>query len=380
MERGFVSFFSGALGLDLGLEQAGLRPLLANEFDKPSISTIRANRPDLPLFDCDARSLSVEMVEERAKSVRGDIFAVVGGPPCQAFSTAGRRRGLADDRGNVFLHFLDLAVALRPEYIVIENVRGLLSSPLKHRPHSARGEGCAPLRNDEMPGGALRKILSVLDGAGYATTFELYNVANFGVPQTRERVVLLSARSGTPVPHLVPTHSRDGVDGTKPWRTFHGAVGDLTELGECAEFRKGRERFFKRLAPGENWRDLSDALQREALGKAYFSSGGRVGFCRRLALDRPSPTLVTSPTMPATELGHPTECRPLSVNEYKRLQTFPDDWIVCGSLSAQYRQIGNAIGQHLVSVSEGVFDTPKCARAKSRYRNTDEQSWRRLYA
>ena len=128
-------------------------------------------------------------------------------------------------------------------------------------------------------------------------------------------------------------------------------------------------------------------MQREALGNAYFSSGGRVGFCRRLALDRPAPTLLTSPTMPATELGHPTECRPLSVNEYKRLQTFPDDWTVCGSLSAQYRQIGNAvpvlfgevIGRHLVAVADDLFDSTQPVRAKSRYRNTDEQSWKRLY-
>ena len=242
MGRGFVSFFSGALGLDLGLEQAGLRPLVANEFDNASIATIRANRPDLPLFDCDVRSLTTVMVEEKAGVVRGELFAVVGGPPCQAFSTAGRRRGLADERGNVFLHFLDLAVALRPEYIVIENVRGLLSSPLKHRPHSARGEGSTPLSEDEMPGGALRKILGVLDGARYATTFELYNVANFGVPQTRERVVLTAARSGGPVPHLAPTHSRDGSDGLRPWTTFQEAVASLENVGEHAQFRKGRER------------------------------------------------------------------------------------------------------------------------------------------
>ena len=92
--------------------------------------------------------------------------------------------------------------------------------------------------------------------------------------------------------------------------------------------------------------------------------------------------------MPATELGHPTAFRPLSINEYKRLQTFPDDWTVCGSLSAQYRQIGNAVpvlfgeavGRHLLAVSDGLFEAPSSMFAKSRYRNTDEQSWRRVYA
>lgn len=383
MGRAFVSFFSGALGLDLGLEQAGLRALSANEVDKSALETIRANRPDLPLFDCDIRSMTCESVLEHTGG--RDLFAVVGGPPCQSFSTAGRRKGLADERGNVFLHFLDLATALQPEFVVIENVRGLLSSPLKHRPHSERS---SPLTAEEMPGGALRKILSVLEDAGYATSFELYSVANFGVPQKRERIVLIASRSGVRAPHLVPTHSDSSSDGLRPWCTFEDAVDGLAMVGEFSEFRKGRERFFEKICAGGNWRSLSEDLQKEALGKAYESSGGRVGFCRRLALDQPSPTLVTSPTMPATELGHPTECRPLSINEYKRLQTFPDDWIVCGSLAAQYRQIGNAvpvlfgkaIGEHLIAVSDESYSAPVSVSAKSRYRNTDERSWKRQYA
>jgi DNA (cytosine-5)-methyltransferase 1 len=373
-----VSFFSGALGLDLGLERAGLRPLALNEVDKSALETIRANRPGLALLDCDVRSLTPDAIT----SVCGEKpFAVVGGPPCQSFSTAGRRRGLADVRGNVFLQFLSLAVALEPRYIVIENVRGLLSAPLVHRPHSERGHGCAPLSDEEKPGGALKRIVDTLEEAGYGVSFDLYNVANFGVPQSRERVLLIAAQRGRVVPHLSPSHVGRQV-------TFRTAMEGLACVGECARFRAGRERFFAALAEGQNWRSLPRELQKEALGRAYDSSGGRVGFCRRLSWDKPSPTLVTSPVMPATELCHPDELRPLSVNEYLRLQTFPDDWAVCGPLSAKYRQIGNAVpvefgaavGRHLVAFDGGQTDRDSGGAVMSRYKNTDHDSWRRLMA
>lgn len=371
MASGYVSFFSGALGLDLGLERAGLEPLAYCEMDRWAVETVRANRPGVPLFDCDVRSLCVDQLPPSP-------FAVVGGPPCQAFSTAGRRRGLADERGNVFLHFLTLAVGLRPSYIVVENVRGLLSAPLVHVPHALRDR---ELREDEQPGGALRCIVSMLEDAGYGVSFDLYNVANFGVPQARERLLMIAASSGRVVPKLVPTHAGR-------WVSFRRAVRGLRETGACATFRPGRARFFKKLSEGQNWRNLPLRLQREALGGAFDSTGGRVGFCRRLAWDAPSPTLVTCPSMPATELGHPSELRPLSVNEYKRLQTFPDDWTVCGPLEAQYRQLGNAVpvqfgeavGRHLVAYDRGELEAPSTGVALSRYRNTDHESWRRRSA
>jgi DNA (cytosine-5)-methyltransferase 1 len=373
-----VSFFSGALGLDLGLERAGLTPLALNEIDSSSLATIRANRAGVHLFDRDVRALTGSEV---ASVVGRRPFAVVGGPPCQSFSTAGRRRGLADTRGNVFLHFLTLAVALEPRYIVVENVRGLLSAPLIHRPHTLRGPGSAPLSEVERPGGALKQIVGMLEAAGYGVSFDLYNVANFGVPQSRERVLLIAGSGGRVVSHLVPSH-------VGRLETFRSAVSGLSSTGECAKFRAGRERFFSKLGEGQNWRDLSPALQKEALGRAYGSSGGRVGFCRRLAWDKPSPTLVTSPVMPATELGHPVELRPLSVNEYRRLQTFPDDWTVCGSLAAQYRQLGNAVpvefgaavGRHLIAFENGLISPNGDCAVKSRYKNTDHESWRKRMA
>lgn len=128
-DRAYISFFSGALGLDLGLEAAGLNLLAANEFDGTICKTIRENRPRLKLYDCDIRDLSSKSLFKDLGLQREQLFAIVGGPPCQAFSTAGHRLGLNDDRGNVFLHFIGLITSMRPRFAIFENVRGLLWAP-----------------------------------------------------------------------------------------------------------------------------------------------------------------------------------------------------------------------------------------------------------
>ncbi len=115
---------------------------------------------------------------------------------------------------------------------------------------------------------------------------------------------------------------------------------------------------------GQNWRDLPVEIQAEAMGASWFAGGGRTGFYRRLSWNKPSPTLVTRPTMPATDLCHPDELRPLSVEEYAAIQTFPEDYVFCGKLDDQYRQIGNAvpclfgdaIARHLIAFYEGQID------------------------
>jgi len=150
-----LSFFSGAMGLDLGLERAGIAPLLACEFDKACRATIQDNRPEIALLG-DINAYDAAQVREAAGlGKRQPIDLIAGGPPCQAFSSAGQRRGFEDARGNVFLKYIDLAMDLRPRILVIENVRGLLSAPLKHRPHEQRGKGFPPLTEAEQPGGAL---------------------------------------------------------------------------------------------------------------------------------------------------------------------------------------------------------------------------------
>ncbi len=257
---------------------------------------------------------------------RGHLFAVVGGPPCQAFSTAGRRLGLNDERGNVFLHFISLIRELQPKYAIFENVRGLLSAPLVHRPHEQRGPGFPPLAEEERPGGALLHILRLLEDAGYQVTFTLYNTANFGVPQIRERLIFFASRDGRKVPFIKPTHDEFGRDGLPRWITLREAIGHLQGCQQqAAQFPENRIRYYRMLKEGQNWRDLPERIQREAMGDSWYAGGGKTGFYRRLAWDKPSPTLVTRPTMKATDLCHPEEIRPLSVEEYAAIQTFPSN-------------------------------------------------------
>jgi DNA (cytosine-5)-methyltransferase 1 len=369
----YFSLFSGALGLDLGLERAGWTCLAVNEIDPAACATIRANRPALPLYAADIRSLSVQSVTSDLGFEIGELDAVAGGPPCQAFSTAGRRQGLNDDRGNVFLHFVDLALGLRPRVVLVENVRGLLSAPLSHRPHQERGRGFPDLQESEEPGGALREILARFAAAGYGVSFRLYDASRFGVPQVRERVVLIASRDGRVIPHLTPGGEMV---------TVRDALAGMGGVHDCVPVRSRSLPYLGLVPAGGNWRDLDPADAERAMGAAFRSGGGRTGFLRRLAWDRPSPTLLTLPNMPATLLAHPEEDRVLSVQEYKRLQTFPDSWHVCGTLAQQYRQIGNAVpvefgrrvGEHINDWLAGRRIQPVTV-ATSRYRSTDEQGW-----
>lgn len=383
-----LSFFSGAMGMDIGLEQAGFQTLFASEIDNACRKTIAKNRPEIALVG-DIQELSSNAVREiSGLAETEEIDLVVGGPPCQAFSTAGNRKGFEDERGNVFLAFIDLIIDLNPRYAVIENVRGLLSAPLKHRPHSQRGEDQPSLSIDELPGGALHEILNKMEGAGYGVSFNLYNSANFGTPQKRERVVLICSRDGAAPPYLEPTNSEDGAFGLPKWRTFKQAVDGLSlDTAEYVSFPEKRLKYYRLLKSGQNWRSLPDDLQKEAMGKSYYSGGGKTGFLRRLHWDKPSPTLVTHPAMPATDLAHPAENRPLSVQEYKRIQEFPEDWDLQGSILEKYKQIGNAvpvgfgraIGKHIIKLLKGEAIHTFEHFPYSRYKRTSDIEWKKEF-
>jgi len=377
-----LSFFSGAMGLDLGIEQAGFDVRLACELDKYCRQTIALNKPNVALIG-DINNYSADEILSYAALTRDDdVDLIVGGPPCQAFSTAGKRNGFNDDRGNAFIAYLNIAFDIRPKYLVIENVRGLLSCPMKHRPHEMRGSDFPDLNLDELAGGALNFIVSIIKKNGYKFSFNLYNAANFGTPQNRERIVIICSRDGEKPPFLVPTHSENGDNGLRNWRTFRQATKGITSCHHLT-FPEKRLKYYKMLSEGQNWKFLPEELQKEALGKSYYAGGGKTGFLRRLAWDKPSPTLVTHPAMPATDLAHPEENRPLSIEEYKRIQEFPDTWELAGSLIEQYRQVGNAVPASLGRAigllifkllnKETISFDPKFSY--SRYKNTSDDQW-----
>lgn len=384
-ERDFkvLSFFSGAMGLDIGLHKVGLRTLLACEIDKASRETIIANNPDIGLIG-DIRNYSTEeIIEYAGLKAKDEVDLIVGGPPCQAFSSAGKRMGLADERGNVFLKFIEVIENIRPKYAVIENVRGLLSSQysIDLKPDE---EEFLPAELTDLKGSTMFYVYNRLKAANYQVSFNLYNSANYGTPQTRERVIIICALGNEPVPYLKPTHSENGEFGLPKWNILESAISNLNGNNtEFIKFPEKRLKYYRMLKSGENWRNLSEEMQKEALGKSYYLGGGKTGFFRRLAWDKPSPTLVTHPAMPATDLGHPIEDRPLSVLEYKRIQEFPDSWEIKGNLINKYKQIGNAvptsvgeaIGKLIISLSKGekIDDLPNFKY--SRYLNTSDKDF-----
>lgn len=381
-----ISFFSGAMGLDIGIEKAGFDVRLACEIDKYCRQTIALNKPNMALLSDINDYSKKDILVASGLSKADDIDLIIGGPPCQAFSTAGKRKGFNDDRGNVFLKYIDLAIELNPKYIVIENVRGLLSCPMNHRPHDERGPEFPDLTADEMKGGALNFILSKLKESGYSYSFNLYNSANFGTPQIRERVIIVCARDGKVPPYLSPTHSEKKEYGLPKWKTFKQAVKGLKEH-QHLNFPEKRLKYYRMLKPGENWRSLPVSLQKEALGKSFYAGGGKTGFLRRLGWNKPSPTIVTHPTMPATDLAHPEEDRPLSIQEYKRIQEFPDSWILAGPLIQQYKQVGNAVpsslgfavGRLIVSLLNKEKPEQFLEFNYSRYKNTNNHEWEKQF-
>lgn len=337
-----ISLFSGALGLDLGLERAGFQIRVAVESNRFAAETIRRNRPDVPVIQKKIEAVKTEEILDVAGLAPEDVAVVTGGPSCQSFSTAGQRLSLSDPRGVMFKEFLRVVREVRPRFFVMENVRGILSAAVRHRPLRRRGPGFPTLEPEEELGSAFVVLVRALAKSGYYTVFDLVNAADYGVPQVRARLVFLGSRDGEDVRVPIPTHSADGNG--NHWTTLREALADLEDPRPLYSPLSPKKRKYLEFVPeGGSWRDLPPRLRRGALGKAYVSWGGRKGFYRRLAWDRPAPALTTRPDSKATMLIHPEELRPLSVREYARLQQFHEHWEFVGATPQQYVQIGNAV-------------------------------------
>ena len=350
--RNLISLFSGALGLDLGLERSGFELRAAVEADRRAAATIAANRPDLPLIPERIEDVDPATIHRAAKLGGKLPTLVTGGPSCQSFSTAGRRRSLDDDRGNLFRYFVDVVRELRPRFFVMENVPGVLSATVRHRPLAERGPGFPSLHPEEQHGSAIRLILEELKALDYYVVFGVMNAADYGSAQRRTRLIFLGSRDGEELRLPPPTHDQSGREGRRRWRTLRQALDGLDDSAPAfAALSPAAIEIMSQVPAGGNWRDLPASIQRQALGKAADSWGGRSGFYRRLAWDSPTPALTTNPISRATMFVHPDQNRPLSVREYARVQGFPDDWLFEGGVRDQYVQVGNAVP---LAVSEAL--------------------------
>ena len=336
--RDVISLFSGAMGLDIGLAKAGLNVVIGQDFDASCVKTMRANGHNV--LEGDIREIEPQQLLSLTGLHIGEPFLICGGPPCQPFSTAGKRLGINDPRGSLFMDFIRMIDYIRPRFFVMENVKGIMSAPLKHVPLAERDEKDP----EQRLGTVLDVILSEFNKLGYKTVYGVLDAVNYGVPQFRERFVLIGSRDNEDIFLPIPTHFQMHQNQEYQWQSVRSVIEDLEfDSDECATLSDERLKFLKMVPQGGNWRDLPEDIIPIAMGGAYTSGGGKVGFYRRLSYDQPSPTVVTSPVQKATMVCHPTQNRPLSVKEYARIQQFPDNWIFTGTTAAKYRQIGNAV-------------------------------------
>ncbi|MCC5951600.1 MAG: DNA cytosine methyltransferase [Acidimicrobiia bacterium] len=375
-----VSLFSGAMGLDIGLEGTGrFQTLAAVEKEPAFCDTIRLNRDQggtahegLVVVESDVGHLCPEDLMARLGLEAGEVDLLVGGPPCQAFSTSGRRASVQDPRGTLLWDFLRFVAIMRPKYFLMENVRGLMSAALRHRPIHLRPEKGGPaLDPDEMPGSVLRLFLEDLQGDYRLDIFEV-NAANYGAPQIRERVLFFGNRVGDLIEFPAPTHgvpkatksdnltlfSEEGglAESLLPFRTLGEALEGLVEEDPVTlDFSPRKKSFLAMVPPGSNWRALPPEVAELSMGRAYHAKGGRSGWWRRLSMDLPSPTIVTMPNHASTALCHPTETRALTLRECARIQEFPDEWEFVGRPVEQFAQVGNAVPVRLGQVAGQVL-------------------------
>lgn len=316
-----IELFAGAGGLALGLECAGFEAVLLNEWDKNACATLRMNRPHWSVVQSDVRQIDF-------RPYRGEVDLLSGGFPCQAFSYAGLGKGFEDIRGTMFFEFARAIEEVQPKMILGENVRGLLS-------------------HDK--GRTLETIKKTLMQLGYDLIEpRVLNAVHYRVPQKRERLFIVGVRQDFraaslwrwPTPHPRPMLMRDAL-----------RAGELYPCdvppSEGQIYTEHKKAVLDLVPPGGCWRDLPDDVARRYMKGSYFLGGGRTGMARRLSWDEPSLTLTCAPAQNQTERCHPEHTRPLTVREYARIQTFPDEWQFAGTMAQQYKQIGNAVPVHL---------------------------------
>ena len=347
---GFVSLFSGAGGLDVGLEEAGFSCLYAADIDGAAYATLIANKEQNPPHFRDAvveqadvsRTTGVHILN-RIGASRGDIPLLVGGPPCQSWSSAGHQKGWLDPRGRLFDDFVRMAGELDVRWLMFENVRGLLT---------ARGP-------DGIPGSALELIRQKLLSAGFQTQVALLNAADYGVPQRRVRLVVFGFRVGDELDFPQPNHSKCA---TPKWVSMDDALRPLEDLSSDEIIRPNAKLLGQLvgLRPGTGVKSPGKTEATRPGGHWGYKQGAFIAdmnLAARTVTANPQQDWIID-----AKLG----IRRLSPRECAALQTFPPNWMFVGKRADQYRLIGNAVPptlarqigeklhQHIIETWEGA--------------------------
>ena len=289
-----ISLFSGAGGMDLGFVRAGHSLVWANDHDKDCVRTYRHN--------IDARIVHGNIEDMPSSSIpSGDVL--IGGFPCQGFSRANLRRSPDDRRNRLYLEFVRILEKKQPTYFVAENVRGLLS----------------------LDGGrVMDMIVNDFAAVGYSVSYSVVNMADFGVPQTRRRVIILGNRKDVSAKKRVTlpeaTHAPNPMLDRKPWVTIGEALADIPE-------------------PASDHGLLNHVYSKYKVTNRDFTGH------RRMDPMRPSPTILARGNGKGgvCALQHPRNHRRLSVRESAIVQSFPVDFEFFGAMNSMYRQVGNAV-------------------------------------
>ena len=315
-----IELFAGAGGSALGIDMAGFRNLGLIEIDKDASDSLKINRPDWKVINEDISKLTSIDLKKYFNLDEGELDLLSGGAPCQSFSYAGKRLGLEDARGTLFYHYASFLNQLKPKMFLFENVRGLLT-------HDS--------------GRTYKVITDIFESCNYTIQKKILNAWDYGVPQKRERLITIGIRNDLidqvhfefPKTHIYKPVLRD-------------VLLDCPKSGGT-NYSKYKQDIFKLVPPGGNWNDIPSDIAKKYMKSCWNMDGGRTGILRRLSLDEPSLTVLTSPSQKQTDRCHPLEDRPFTVRENARCQTFPDDWQFCGSIGSQYRQVGNAVPVNL---------------------------------
>lgn len=304
-----VELFAGAGGFALGMQHAGLSCKMLVEIDKTASTTLIQNRPMWNVVNDDVANVDF-------KTITADIVA--GGFPCQAFSYAGKRLGFEDIRGTLFFEYARAVDEIKPSVIIAENVKGLE-------------------KHDD--GRTLQTMLRILGNLGYRVEYRILRAQYLDVAQKRERLVIIGVKKDRTLPIAFPKEQNYTISIREALLNVRPSIGQ--------KYTDAKRQIMQQIPEGGYWRELPIDLQKKYMGASYNLGGGKTGMARRLAWDEPSLTLTCNPAQKQTERCHPSETRPLTVKEYARIQSFPDDWQFYGSTALQYKQIGNAVPVNL---------------------------------
>ncbi len=355
-----VDLFCGAGGLSEGFRQSGYNILVGCDIDEIAGRTFTLTHPGARFLCGPIQKLRASEILLAAGIRSGELDVLVGGPPCQGYSVYNHKRGLNDPRAGLFKEYLRIVEAVRPKWVVMENVSGLTS----------------------IAGGAIiEEIKNGLALLGYHVEWQLLKAEQFGVPQERRRLFFIGNRIGVPIHFPDPTHG----EGLSPYVTVWDAIGDLPSVengggGPVAEYsiqpendyqraiRKDSSAIFNHSAPklndvnlkrmkhipeGGSWRDIPYDLLPEGMKRAKRSDHTkRYGRPRKTDL---ACTILTKCDIHWGAYIHPVQDRAITIREAARLQSFPDSFRFLGSATEQYVQVGNAVPPVLAkAVADGI--------------------------